>query len=164
MWRRVTEVEDAYASSCMTAGVRCNSSVRFQAATTGGKGTEQSERQDENEAENTSLLPTEARRSVCSKGKDETQLMFETYNSSGWRSLKKRLTTTQAHLLFAQEHGILKEASAETEESCLAIGWRAIIFPAKGAAGNAGGADSCGVATFARQHRTEEIASHEDCA
>ena len=50
------------------------------------------------------------------------QMVFETFDSSGWRSLKKRLTTTQAHVLFAQEHGILKEATAEIEESCLAIG------------------------------------------
>ena len=92
MWRKITQVEDAYARSCMTAGVRCDGSIRFQAAETGGKDIDgdRPEVQNDDEAENTSLLPAEARRSVCSKGKDEIQLLFETYNSSGWRSLKKR--------------------------------------------------------------------------
>ena len=133
MWKQVTQVEDAYAKSSKTAGDRCNSRIRFQAAAiVGSKDTKERRPEDHNdsEAEETSVLPAEARRSISSKGKDEMQMVFETYNSSGWRSLKKRLTTTKAHVLFAQEHGVLKEAKAEVEESCLAIGWHAIIAPA----------------------------------
>ena len=77
-------------------------------------------------------------------------LAVESYNSSGWRSLKARLQQTNAHILLAQEHGIAEKAKADVEEWAASKGWVAIIIPAL--ASTTGRGISCGVAVFARDY------------
>ena len=77
MWHQVTRLEDAYAGSCMDKDSRCNNSVRFQLASA-GRTRAAFARPDSSTGANDSLLPPEAKDSVCCTGNDEVQMIFET--------------------------------------------------------------------------------------
>ncbi len=75
------------------------------------------------------------------------QLVVETANTTSWGPLRKRLKTTQAHIMLAQETKIMIGKQAEASAWALRNGWKMVAAPAtKGKHGGASG----GVAIFAR--------------
>ncbi len=78
---------------------------------------------------------------------DPFALEIESFNGTGWRQLKKRLTATKAHALLAQETWLPQAAIAPASRWAARHGWKAVWAPAGvGARGGASG----GVAIFAR--------------
>ncbi len=75
------------------------------------------------------------------------QLVVETANTTGWAQLKKRLETTTAGVLLAQETWVLQSAVPAASAWARARGWRSVWAPA---AATRKGGTSAGVAIFAR--------------
>ncbi len=76
------------------------------------------------------------------------QLVVETANTTGWGPLKRRLQTTSADLLLAQETWVLPSYKKEASDWAVRNGWESVWAPAH--TGPGGGA-SGGVAAFARR-------------
>ncbi len=96
------------------------------------------------------------------QGGDETfRLVMETVTPTGWTALKRRLTTTNAHVLMAQETWVTQSAMAAASSWARRNGWKSIWSPA---ITTDKGGTSAGVALFAREFmglHFPEIGSHE---
>ncbi len=79
---------------------------------------------------------------------DQFALVAETVNATGWGPLQRRLRTTRAHLVLAQETWILQGQLCAATDWARNNGWEAVMAPAR--VGEGGGA-SGGVAVFARK-------------
>ncbi len=77
------------------------------------------------------------------------QLVIETANTTGWEQLKRRLESTTAGVLLAQETWILQSAVPAASAWARARGWRSVWAPA---AVTKKGGTSAGVAVFARDY------------
>ncbi len=75
-------------------------------------------------------------------------LRIEAVNTTGWRALQRRLLSTEAHALLAQETWLSQDAIPAASAWAKRRGWHSIWAPA--VAGPRGGA-SGGVAIFARE-------------
>ncbi len=75
------------------------------------------------------------------------QLTVETVNPTGWSALKRRLATTSAHALLAQETWVDQAAVAGASAWARKRGWRSIWSPALN---TRKGGTAAGVAIFAR--------------
>eukprot|EP00959_Pyramimonas_sp_CCMP1952_P357591 7487336-Pyramimonas_sp.AAC.1 len=51
----------------------------------------------------------------------------ETFNGSGWRSLKERLVTTSSVIACAQEIGLSELSAAQSLDAVRALGWKFLI-------------------------------------
>ncbi len=71
----------------------------------------------------------------------------ESYNSTSWGTLKKRLVESKALILCAQECGIVNDMVGEAGHWAMVRGWKALIVPAEP---RPGGQTSMGVAVFVR--------------
>ncbi len=92
---------------------------------------------------------------------DEFKLKVETANTTGWAGLKRRLTTTDAHAILAQETWVTQSAIPAAAAWARRRGWRSVWSPAK--VTKKGGV-SAGVAIFARDYlglTFPEKGSHE---
>ncbi len=78
---------------------------------------------------------------------EEFCLRVESLNSTGWGPLKRRLLSTEAQVVLAQETWLLQDKAAEAADWARRHGWEAILAPA--ALGPGGGA-SGGVGIFAK--------------
>ncbi len=78
---------------------------------------------------------------------EEFRLTVETVNSTGWQSLRKRLTTTTAHVVMAQETWVTQAQVPAASSWARRNGWRSIWTPAKVTDKNG---VASGVALFAR--------------
>ncbi len=90
-------------------------------------------------------------------------LTIETANTTGWRGLQRRLATTTAHALLAQETWITQDAVPAASAWALRRGWKSVWTAAT--PGPNGGA-SGGTAIFVRSHlglRYPPDGSHEWC-
>ncbi len=85
--------------------------------------------------------------SATAPPKDLLRLRMETVNATGWRPLAKHLRTTEAHIMFAQEHRLLADEVADASAWARRHGWRSVWTAA--IHGPSGGA-SAGTAVFAR--------------
>ncbi len=79
--------------------------------------------------------------------RQDFELTLETFNSTGWRSLKKRLATSKSHVLMAQETWITQAMIPTASRWAKKRGWKSIFAPA---ASGSGGGVSAGVAIFAK--------------
>ncbi len=87
-------------------------------------------------------------------------LVAETVNSTGWGALQRRLQSTDAHVVCAQETWVLQGQLKAASDWARHRGWEAVWAPAK--LGSGGGA-SGGVAVFARRGlglRFPSVGSH----
>ncbi len=75
-------------------------------------------------------------------------LSIEAVNSTGWRALQRRLQSTSAHVILAQETWIMQDSIPAASAWAKKRGWKSIWSAAQ--AGPNGGATG-GVATFARE-------------
>ncbi len=82
-----------------------------------------------------------------SPGFEEFRLVVESVNTTGWTSLKRRLMTTSAHVVLAQETWVPQSSIAAASAWAKKRGWRSIWSPAR--VTNKGGV-SGGVAILAR--------------
>ncbi len=81
------------------------------------------------------------------RGEEQFKLLVETVNSTGWGPLQRRLTSTSAHVVLAQETWILPCQVAMAQGWARRRGWHSVWAPA--VVGPGGGA-SGGVAILAR--------------
>ncbi len=91
---------------------------------------------------------------------EEYELVAETANTTGWGPLKRRLQTTCADLLLAQETWVLPSYKKEASDWAARNGWESVWAPAH--TGPGGGA-SGGAAVFARRGlglRLPTVGSH----
>ena len=79
--------------------------------------------------------------------KENFALRVESVNTNGWRALQRRIVSTEAHVILAQETWILPDAVAEASMWAANKGWKSLWAPA--ATGPGGGA-SGGTAIFVR--------------
>ncbi len=90
----------------------------------------------------------------------EFSLTVERTNTTGWRALRRRLLSTGAHILLAQETGVSQSPMPAAAEWAKKRGWKSVWAPALTT--EAGGT-SAGVAIFARDHlglRFPDVGSH----
>ena len=82
---------------------------------------------------------------------DDTDVahVFESYNGNSWGTLRDRLGTTTALVVFAQEIGFTEEEVGARGHTARALGWNMLCTPSLGCAA---GKHSAGVAIFARLH------------
>ncbi len=78
---------------------------------------------------------------------EDFRLLIESVNSTGWAALKRRLMTTKAHVVLAQETWVTQSSVAAASAWARKRGWRSVWSPAK--VTNKGGV-AAGVAIFAR--------------
>jgi hypothetical protein len=81
------------------------------------------------------------------KAGEQFSMIMETANTTGWRALKRRLCTTKAHLLFAQETRIRARDVPMASSWARRHGWKSLWSPA--IRGRRGG-PAAGVAVFAK--------------
>ncbi len=93
------------------------------------------------------IAPGHARPRVSCDGEEAFRLVVETVNPTGWTALKRRLSSTDAHVLLAQETWVNQSAMAGASNWARRHGWRSIWSPAFT---TAKGGTSAGVAIFAR--------------
>ncbi len=91
---------------------------------------------------------------------EEFTLVVETANSTGWGPLKRRLLSTDADILLAQETWVLPNQKREASDWAARHGWESAWAPAQP---GAGGGASGGVAVLARRGlglRLPPVGSH----
>ena len=93
----------------------------------------------------------EAAEEVASRGSKKMEApLVESFNASGWRSLKKRLMFTRASIVLAQETGITEKDQGMIAQWCKGQKWHFMHTPAIPCKGD-GAKTSAGVAIFARR-------------
>ncbi len=94
---------------------------------------------------------------VDDEGTEVFRLIIETVNATSWGPLRKRLRSTTAHVVFAQETKVAEGKRAEVSTWAIGNGWKMIAAPA--IVGRRGGV-SAGVAIFARKELGIRFPSH----
>ncbi len=93
-------------------------------------------------------------------GEEDYTLTVESTNATGWGPLRRRLQTTSADLLLAQETWVLPSHKREASDWAARHGWESVWAPAQT---GVGGGASGGVAVFARRGlglRLPTVGSH----
>ncbi len=96
----------------------------------------------------------------AARPEEQFQLRIESANTTGWLALQKRLESTTAHALLAQETWVLQGAVPMASQWARRRGWKSIWSAAQS---GPGGGPSAGVAIFVRDHlglRYPSVGSH----
>jgi exonuclease III len=83
------------------------------------------------------------------QGQDDFRLRVESANTTGIKSLKRRLRDSESHVLLAQETRAMDDRCVALSAWALRRGWKSLWAPA---AKGKGGGPSAGVAVFVRSH------------
>ncbi len=105
--------------------------------------------------------PGFAKDPAAARRDEQFQLRVETFNSTGWSALQRRLQSTTVHILLAQETWVLQGAVPAASQWARRCGWKSLWSPAEP---GAGGGPSAGVAIFVREHfglRYPSVGPHE---
>ncbi len=87
-------------------------------------------------------------RERAADGAEDFRLVAETVNSTGWGPLQRRLRSTEAHIVCAQETWVLPGQVKSSSDWAFRHGWESVWAPARlGVGGGASG----GVTIFARR-------------
>ncbi len=88
------------------------------------------------------IAPGFAQEADGTAGQDEFSLRVEAVNSTGWRTLQRRLSTTSAHVVLAQETWLMQGSIPAASDWARRHGWKtvwtaAVQGPSGGASGGA---------------------------